>query len=118
MPKHNPCLNFNGQSLCIEAEADHDIFYYLGEQITGDLAEAEVLIIVGNGVTPSQETAALAAGKMVVRIPETYSFATASQKELNRTDWQMLRRLEALLPEDDELRITRNTLRAAVDDEV
>lgn len=46
------------------------------------------------------------------------SFESPSQKQLRQTDWKMLRELEKLLPDDHPLRLERDALRQAVDDEL
>jgi len=43
---------------------------------------------------------------------------TAAQKELNASDWEMIKELEKLLPEDNALRIKRNQLRTQVSQEI
>ena len=118
MPKRNPTLSFNGRSLYILGPQNHDIDYFYSDQVTTNFDEADVLLVVGSHNDAGLESAALAAGKIVAHVAETYCCETASQKELARTDWQMIRKLEALLPEDDPLRVLRNQLRVQVDEEI
>lgn len=46
------------------------------------------------------------------------TFESPSQKQLRQTDWKVIRELEKLLPEDHPLRLERDALRQAVDDEL
>ena len=78
-------------------------------------ADADMIIAVTGDESAEQ---LLHLGKPIRWVSPDEQFKTPSQIALDESDWKMLRKLEALLPEDDALRMERNALRAAVDDEL
>jgi len=55
---------------------------------------------------------------IIYNIDIDYLNYTEAQKKLNASDWEIIKELEKLLPEDNPLRIERDQLRAEVSQEI
>lgn len=97
------------------ADRNHSAWSIDASRRTDVLDDADMIIAVTGDESAEQ---LLHLGKPIRWVSPDEQFKTPSQIALDESDWKMLRKLEALLPEDDALRMERNALRAAVDDEL
>lgn len=97
----------------------HPIFYYYKDQIVFDLELADIVVKIEGEHHPLEKKALKRGnGKIIATVSSSTEFLTASQIELNRTDWMVIRELEKLLPEDNAIRVMRDKLRKDVDMEI
>jgi len=100
----------------LSVNTTHPVFYYYKDQIVYDLALADTVVKIEGEWHPLEKKALKKGnGKIIATLPAAAEFLTKSQVELQRTDWMVIRELEKMLPEDNELRVMRDKLRSNVD---
>lgn len=118
LPKHNHEFFHPYEMLYIlSMEKRHPIFYYYAHQITDDINLADVVVEIAGEFHPRAEAYKKMTDKIIVELPAGVCFETDSQKALRESDWEVIKELEKLLPEDHPLRVKRDALRSAVDNE-
>jgi hypothetical protein len=79
---------------------------------------ADCLIFIFSGTEHPKFKEALALNRRYRLIDPHNTFESPSQKQLRQGDWKVLRELEKLLPTEHPLRVERDALRQAVDNEL